>query len=252
MNVVFGGRPCPRLREKQIRFAPLAGQSLLFAADLHVREKDDPAAVSSLARALRGEGDEAVLLGGDLGEGPEGLECFLRALRREAHCPRVLCVRGNNDAFPEFCGMAEEAGIRVLRNESCFLSSGRLCVSGIDDAVCAERDWSCLPGAREGLFRIALEHFPALPPEGLRPDILLCGHTHGGQIRAFGIDPYAFSLELLYLKLMRRGPHVMPCLVRGEGVRGGVRVLVTNGIGTSRLPVRVNCPPEIVRLRFTE
>jgi uncharacterized protein len=63
--------------------------------------------------------------------------------------------------------------------------------------------------------------------------VMLSGHTHGGQIVLPGIGPVA----------ARRFP-----IVSGTGRRKSTVAFVTRGVGTVYLPVRVNCPPEAALL----
>ena len=76
---------------------------------------------------------------------------------------------------------------------------------------------------------------------GARPDLQLSGHTHGGQFNVLGITPYTFFFE------PRR--HAW---VSGECTLGGVRTIVSNGIGMSRVTLRVGAPPQVHLVRFTK
>ena len=66
-----------------------------------------------------------------------------------------------------------------------------------------------------------------------RVDLVLSGHTHGGQV----VFPFVGALVTSsrygqkYVRGMRRGP--------------SARVFVTRGVGTTGLPVRFGCPPEV-------
>jgi len=74
------------------------------------------------------------------------------------------------------------------------------------------------------------------PPGTGRPfDLVLAGHTHGGQVRIPGFGP----LE----RMLTKGPYVM-----GRYEVDGTMIYVSRGIGTSYLPIRFACAPEIVLL----
>ena len=90
--------------------------------------------------------------------------------------------------------------------------------------------------------RILLSHYPVLPDE--RPDLMLCGHTHGGQFNLLGLTPFAIGFE----RLVSRKPHAR--YIAGLHKQGGTQVLVTKGIGASRIPLRVGVRPEICLIRF--
>jgi predicted MPP superfamily phosphohydrolase len=64
-------------------------------------------------------------------------------------------------------------------------------------------------------------------------DLVLAGHTHGGQIR----------VPLLWRAML---PDFHAGLVAGMYRRGGTNVYVSRGLGTSeRLPLRLRCPAEL-------
>ena len=128
------------------------------------------------------------------------------------------------------------ADVRVLRNQSVVLSinGARLQIIGVDDL------WSglCNPdvafaAADPALPTIALAHNPdtsALLTEH-RVDWLLCGHTHGGQVRL----PF-FGAPILPVKNRN--------LDQGRVQLGKTTVYINRGLG-SLLQLRFNCPPEI-------
>ncbi len=69
-------------------------------------------------------------------------------------------------------------------------------------------------------------------PAGQAVDLMLSGHTHGGQIRL----PLLGALEL---------PPLGQQYVEGWFKLGNMQLYVNRGIGTVELPFRLNCPPEI-------
>ena len=145
------------------------------------------------------------------------------------------------DAQQRFADL-QRVGIRVLRNEALgILRDGqRLWLVGLDDL------WGgggvdlpkALAGVPEAEPRIYLEHNPdaiariAAAPPGL----ILCGHTHGGQVVIPGLGP---PLVPVRDRRFLRGPHRL----------GGHRIYVTSGIGYI-IRVRFCCPPEVVLLRL--
>ena len=69
------------------------------------------------------------------------------------------------------------------------------------------------------------------------PHLALAGHTHGGQFRFLGLTPYSIGFE------SRLSCRALP--VAGWSDALGFPTLVSPGIGTSRLPFRLNVPPAI-------
>ncbi|MEG0251193.1 MAG: metallophosphoesterase, partial [Christensenellaceae bacterium] len=67
-------------------------------------------------------------------------------------------------------------------------------------------------------------------------DLILCGHTHAGQIRFPVIGSFAMSGQGLFPKYMQ-----------GEFVEGNTTMIISRGLGSSGYPaVRINNPPELV------
>ena len=129
-------------------------------------------------------------------------------------------------------------GIPILNNEYVRLENG-IVLAGICDTPIAMAD---LPAALKGVSSddtvITLVHRPdyadAFARDG-RVDLQLSGHTHGGQMVVPGIKP-------LYL------PHYGKKYVSGRHRIGNMWLYVSRGVGTARIPVRLNCPPEITHI----
>ena len=154
-----------------------------------------------------------------------------------------LAVLGNHDAGAdgeEVSRSLGSAGIRVLRNQSVAVEhdGGRIWVAGIDDVLDGDANMSqTLRGIPNGEATILLCHEPDYADHAATypVDLQLSGHSHGGQVR--------FPLI---------GPPFLPVLAKKYpwGLRRvGQMMLYTNcGVGTIRVPVRWNCPPEVTLL----
>lgn len=157
----------------------------------------------------------------------------------------VYAVLGNHDRtkyrkLGPLEDALEAAGVRLLRNEGVQLRDD-LYLAGIDDWRTghpdAERALGNAPaGGAEAAARILVSHNPdAIPhmPEGI--DLLLAGHTHGGQIRLPLVGPLVTSSE--YGRRFAEG-----------WVDAPMPAFVSRGLGVSMLPFRLFCPPELVLL----
>jgi len=166
--------------------------------------------------------------------------------------PRVLAVLGNHDYYAWADGMAaalERNGYEVLRNRTTVaqVRGAPLAVVGVDDPVTRHDDLDAsFAGAPAGVTRLVLCHLadrgPALARRGA--DIVLSGHTHGGQIYVKGItDRLMKRLGMNY----RRGLYDIGSASRrctlyvtpGVGFSG-----VTRRVGEARAP-RSRCSPAL-------
>lgn len=149
----------------------------------------------------------------------------------------VHAVLGNHEhrrGAPELAAAIERAGVTLLSNRS--VDAGPVVVAGVDDYMTGNAD---LPAAMAGVDGrkpvILLSHSPDLFPEvDDRPAVTLSGHTHGGQIAPSPIGPI-FTAS----RYGRRFAH-------GHVVERGRHLVVSAGLGTSLLPLRLGVPPEIV------
>jgi len=155
----------------------------------------------------------------------------------------VVAVLGNHD-FIEMVPGLEAAGIRVLLNESVSLERGgaRLHLAGIDDPhyyQVANLE-KAAEGIPEGDASVLLSHSPEIFRHAAHAgfDLMLCGHTHGGQICLPG------GLALSYNARCPRN------LGRGAWRYGGLQGYTSVGAGCCVVDVRFNCPPEITLHRL--
>jgi predicted MPP superfamily phosphohydrolase len=179
------------------------------------------------------------VLGGKLVE-PEPIAQQLSNLRAPLG---VMAVLGNHDWWydgPRVIRAFRAAGIRVLEDDAIQVeSSGHsMWFVGLSDQWTQAANWqAALQKVGDDAPVLALTHNPDVFPEmPSRVDLLLAGHSHGGQVR--------FPLIGAPIVPSRFGQRYL----RGFIEEGGKQMFVTTGIGTSMLPVRFGVPPEIVIL----
>jgi predicted MPP superfamily phosphohydrolase len=147
-------------------------------------------------------------------------------------------VLGNHDSIYMVPAL-EEMGIRMLFNECETISrnDSQIYLAGIDDAHFYRTDDIEKAAKRipSGAFSILLSHTPEVYSEAAKAgfNLMLSGHTHGGQLCLPGGIP---------IKLAARLPRSMGT---GAWHHGRMAGYTSVGAGTSLLPVRLNCPPEI-------
>jgi predicted MPP superfamily phosphohydrolase len=150
----------------------------------------------------------------------------------------VYGVLGNHDSIRMVPSM-EAMGICMLFNECepIVRDGQRIFLAGVDDPHFYRTDDIEKAASQIPLdaFSILLVHTPEVYDRAMRAgfDLMLCGHTHGGQLCLPGGIP--IKLEAALPRFMGAGPWRYGAMVGYTSV----------GAGTSLLPVRLNCPPEI-------
>lgn len=168
------------------------------------------------------------------------------AILRALDAPQgKFAVLGNHDrqaGGDRITGIAAAHGIPVLRNRSVPLERGtdRVWLVGVDDVLKGLPDLGvAIKKVPAKDTKILLAHEPDFADESsLQPiDLQLSGHSHGGQIWIPGIGaPWLPPLSRKY--------------PRGLYKVGDLTLYTNFGIGTIRLPIRINCPPEITLIRL--
>jgi len=150
----------------------------------------------------------------------------------------VYAVLGNHDTIRMVPGL-EEMGILMLLNESAPIERGgeRIHVVGIDDAHYYRVDniEKAASGIHHSEFSILLSHTPEIYRQAAHADfnLLLSGHTHGGQICLPGKIP--LTLDSVLPRHMGSGAWEYHNMIG----------YTSAGVGSSIVSVRFNCLPEI-------
>jgi uncharacterized protein len=152
----------------------------------------------------------------------------------------VFAVLGNHDFrvdADEIAGALDRRGIEVLRNRHVTLRrrGQKFCLAGIDDFLYRPDLSRAMRGVQPGTPTVLLSHNPAIIEDAaeLGINLVLSGHTHGGQVRLPLIGcVYGRSDEKMRFK-------------KGRDSLGGTQIYVSRGLGTVVLPVRYGCPSEI-------
>jgi uncharacterized protein len=215
------------------------GFTILQISDLHV--DINPAAMRRLGELLPQLSYDLCVLTGDYrGKTYGPCEATIEGMARirDQIATPVYAVLGNHDSI-RMAPPLEEMGIRMLVNEAEPLQrDGQLLyLAGIDDAHYyrmdnIEKAASQIP---DGVCSILLSHTPEIYRQAAHADfdLLLSGHTHGGQICLPGAIPVTLD-------------SVLPRRMGSGSWRYGRMIGYTSvGVGSCILPVRINCPPEI-------
>jgi len=244
LEIVFRTIALPRLP------GAFAGLKIVQISDFHFEEYTEAAFLEAVVRRVNALSPDLVVLTGDFVSSKPlprhwtirlGYHCA-EILSRIA-CPLRYAVMGNHDTLvsaPAIADALATHSIPLLANSSVPLEreGQRLWLAGIEDALEQRPDLGrALPAARnqhkEPVILLAHEPDFADYAIGRQIDMVLSGHTHGGQI----LPP--FLPPLLLPDLGRRYIHGLFRL--GDGMQ----LYVNRGIGAVTLPFRFRCPPEI-------
>jgi len=168
---------------------------------------------------------------------------FWRKLSNQ-HQGKTFGVLGNHEHWiksPDISAikkLLEEGGISILNNENRKIFQGNkyIYLLGVDDPDSKKDDLpKAMIGAEENIPKILLAHSPDIVDNlrGEKVDLILVGHTHGGQIRIPFVKPF-------WVPTKNRGKYASGLFEIGKTI-----LYVNCGIGMAALPVRFNCPPEI-------
>ena len=232
-----------KVQHNEIRLAglPLAfdGYTILHISDMHV--DINHGAMHRLVEILFDlDYDLCVLTGDYRGKTYGPIEKTIEGMAAvRAHIDdNVYAVLGNHDSVrlvPSF----EDMGITMLLNESVTIERDNTCIHlvGIDDAHYYRMDniEKAASGIPHDEISILLSHTPEIYRQAAHADfnVLLAGHTHGGQICLPGQIPLTLDAKLP--RHMGSGPWQYKELIGYTSV----------GVGSSVVTVRFNCLPEI-------
>ena len=218
----------------------LDGYKIVQITDTHLRSFDS--IHHSIIKAAIEAKPDLIALTGDLIEGPDGLPSvtpFLDGLKKTG--ADMVAILGNWEHWSGVTARTigeiyKKADVRLLVNENMVHKSG-LVIAATDDGLAGRPDFQkTFAGlSTDGRPRLFLTHSPFLfdrtPSKTPRFDLSLAGHTHGGQGR---VGPFA------------------PYLPPGSGrFKNGFyktplgKAYVSRGVGTSIVPARFLCRPEM-------
>ena len=221
---------------------------IAFLSDFHVgSHTDDIARYTAIAKDVAAFLPDVVLFGGDYvnmqlaGRGRVPPRVIARLLARMMGRHGRFAVLGNHDycyGEQEVAAALHAHGIAVLDHGRGSVNVGRhsIDVVGLPDAhVVRERGRTLLQSLAMDRPTIVLAHDPVWfkdVPRG--PHLTLAGHTHGGQIKFPGLG------------VIRNSSRAPLRWSHGLVVEGGRHMIVTAGLGSSGVPLRVGVPPEYV------
>ena len=214
---------------------------IVHLSDLHLGFIQNARFAADLVRRVNALCPDLVCISGDIFsdtlrpiKAPDNMASVLSGMRAQFG---VFACPGNHDAGEEdaMAAFLRKAGIRMLSEEALF-PAGNLALIGRADASpggvrkLRAPIGECLIGTDPLQYRIVLDHQPGAVGEAAQAgaDLLLCGHTHGGQF---------FPIRLF---IEKRFPYCA-----GLYTCGGMTVAVSPGSGAGAPPIRLGSRGEI-------
>ena len=221
-----------KLRELRISENPT--YRIIHISDIHY--KGDKSSLFELIDLIHMQKPDLVFFTGDLAQGKKYEKDVLEILGN-LKVP-LYGVPGNWDYrnkldFKAASSCFESTGGKWLVDEYCVAADNSLMIIGATG-----KDISWIPDDYSGK-RILLVHYPKFVDklDDLKFNLILAGHSHGGQVRLAYIGalmvPYGVGKYDLGLFKTKNG-----------------HLHVTSGIGTSAFPLRFRCPAEIAIIEF--
>ena len=246
----------------------LEGYTILHVSDIHFNQSVQKNEL--LWEELHGNKVDLILITGDFITHDKYIESLCEYLEGSKAKDGIYGILGNHDYyyrtlwqhirhsilgqdyFPndwkKLVRYLDGLGITMLVNQHVSIKSSsgaQIYVEGTDDPVLGKPVIADIsPAFQTSDIRILMSHSPdILYSDEIRKkkfDLLLSGHTHGGQIRIPGIGALLTGTE----HASRKEAYGLYKSVTGLNVN------VSAGVGYSLLPIRINCPAEIIKIEM--
>lgn len=204
----------------------------------------------SIAKKINSIKPDLIVITGDSIDKTDKIESLNKFLELIDKSIQKFAITGNweywgNVNLTELKSVYSQNNCELLINENRTISirNRELSIIGIDDLVGGNADFrKATKNLKATETNIVLSHCPAhrdiiaKQKGNLKVDLVLSGHTHGGQINFFGLVPFKPQGSGNYLK--------------GWYKESEPKMYVSKGIGTSILPIRFGARAEIVEIEI--
>jgi uncharacterized protein len=227
----------------------LTGLKIVFLSDFHYSKQANGYKLKQVIEKSNHLEPDLVILGGDYSNGTlNDLDQLFESLGQLEAKLGIYVVSGNHDYEPGYQMKLQKLiqfyGFKNLNQRGYWLNykNERFKLIGVGDRthelVNLSKD---LSDTGETDYVMLISHQPDLildltDEELKRIDLMLSGHTHGGQVTFFGVyAPYLPASDSLRTGMKKKGD---------------TRLIISNGIGEQLLPMRFFAPPQIVYLKY--
>lgn len=240
--------------------AELRGTTITLLSDIHAGQYMNEKEMREYADVINSLESDIVCIPGDfVNFDVRDVHMLTNAFRDVKAKHGIYGSLGNHDFFQDADyvsrAILNESPVQLLRNDhrSIDIKGKKIFMMGVDDTRGSGSDMSTVLNYYSGLEsklknentefnsspKILLCHkpygFDALAAKEI--DLILSGHTHGGQVVPLKFGNFNMSFAATVSKYI-------------EGIYkiGKSNMYVSRGIGSVGLPIRINCPPEITKI----
>jgi uncharacterized protein len=216
------------------------GKTIVFLSDIHAGPFFSQERIDNLVSQVNALNPDLILLGGDYVDGDSDyIQSTFNSLSNLKAPLGVYAVLGNKDPQDYTLAAIPQNGINYIGNKGTWISENgsRIRLGGVGDY----NNGAQIQNATTSVvtpqdFVILLSHNPDYFPQvnKSKVDLVLSGHTHGGQVTFFGL--WAPTTHSDYGNKYRTG------VIEEKGST----LIVSNGLGTTILPVRFFARPQII------
>jgi len=218
---------------------------IALVTDLHCKKRANPH--TRLVNMISENAPDVVLLGGDIIEGEVDFGTEITFLKNLADKFPCFYVSGNHEYYKSCLSRTKKVvshhGITVLdgKCETLAVKDDKINIGGVDDADTGhfKAQLESVNPIDTSLFSVLLSHKPHFPElfAKLDFDLVLSGHTHGGQWRL----PHV--IDGVYAS----GQGIFPKYTGGEYKNGRQTIIIGRGVSSSSSIIpRIFNPPELV------
>lgn len=224
---------------------------IVFFGDTHLGEFNDNDQLDRIVTKINAEKPDLVIFTGDLigstGDFTVNPEAIAQSLARIQATYGKVAVMGNHeyallDEY-NYTDLMNAGGFAVLVDDWLDISELNVRLLGLDDVYRGNPDTNLTDEALDGSYNILITHEPDIIDKmaGDQVQLVLAGHTHGGQI----------SLPYLTERILPTNGKKYVKGLYTIGSAGQAKLFVTKGTGMTKLPFRFMNVPEIVAIEVS-
>ncbi len=217
------------------------GFTVAFVSDIHYPSKFTRKRLSKLVRKLRELQPHLLLMGGDYVSSDEYIDELFDSVSSVKTEYGIFAVMGNHERArkDKIVNAMQRHGISLLNDDAVAVLSDTdtIMLAGVGDSFKVDSlTRSPSDAVADSAFTILLAHTPDYAEDvDARADLVLSGHTHGGQVSLLGL--YTPVTNSHYGTRFNKGLNYTDA---------SVPIITTTGVGTSRRKIRFCVPSEIV------